>query len=130
MLIVKSSILILFLISIGVFFSNIIREKRKHKNFNKWMDFQEKVREIAIEADQANKIRIMEYLLSIMPDNAEEGAEKYKHIERYKKEIFERFGDHIPTFKREYLEEQRERKLNQLLNDKKSFKIFRNLFKS
>jgi hypothetical protein len=130
MLIIKSTILILFLISIGVFVLNIRKERIKHQNFNKWMDFQEKVREISQEADVTNKIRIMEYLLSIMPNNAEECEKKYKHIERYKREIFEMFGDHIPTFKREYLEEQRERKLNQLLNDKKTFKIFRNLFKS
>ena len=114
-LIIKSILLLFIPISIGSFIFSLIKERKKHRNFNKWMDFQEKVREISQEADQVNRIRIMEYLLSIMPNNAEEGAKKYKHIQRYRKEIYEKFGDYIPTFKREYLAEIRDKKIDEIL---------------
>lgn len=90
------------------------------------MNFTTRMREMSSEIkNQEVFFNFIQFLSDKLPKDPRNPTD----LGETKKEIYERFGDHLPTFKLEYLSQIREEKLDKLLgNDKLHKKFFKRIF--
>ncbi len=88
--------------SVYLFFNTVVKFKRMRRKLSKWSSFNQQLLKWAEEiVDTQIKSEYLSYAASFVVGSSNMAVNKSSEIDVYRKYIYEKYGDHIPSIKSE-----------------------------